>query len=508
MNLTSLTSLFSKKNKTLKVPDSLLVKRLKELSQQSNLHIYKDVVIYHHTKSYQIPLMVLDHLRGIYIFEHKEWTFDELKNADIQKAECQEASSNTLAFENTHNIIRKKFNELIHNDGVPIFNYLLMENLNTYEYEHLTYPFKELIPQEKVIFSDSMPADIFKKLQAASDENHNLPSVDTIIGTLLVQYAIIDEKNDIHALTQEQMAFIDKELGSLENLNGLHGSGKSSLLLLKAMVEVFNKQSQSIIIIKPTILSCDIFKKKLLEMVERAIIEIDLTLIEIITPLELLNRHQDKLGRDRLSLVEIDDKLMKKSFKVADLIMCDDADIYLPEFLPYLKHIQKNSSLLLVNEPDDSSELLLNKNFRLKERTVSFHKTNPHAKALHLIASLINKNATDILVVSNTLSRQKLKDDLEHFIENEPNILDSTIHLNNQKDNNLSLCTYKDINALNSKHIILMDLCFTSKNEIEYAFNLSTISVDILYEEDCQEIKNLRSQYESNQERSSVEGSA
>ena len=500
MNISSLTSFFFKKNKTLTIPDSILVKRLKSLSTQSNLRVYKDVNIYHHANSYKIPLMLLDDLRGLYIFETKEWTFDELKNADIQKATEQDSSTDTLAFDNTHAIIRKKFNELTHNDGVPIFNYLLMENLNANEYEHLNDSFKELLPKEKVIFSDSVQSDIFKKLQNASDENKNLPSANTVLGTLLVQYAILDSQNGIHLCSDEQKNFLDKELSKYEKLNGVGASGKSSLLLLKAINELFNDSSKKIIIIKPTVLSCDILKKKLLDIVEHAIIEIDLTSIEIITPLELINQHQDKLNRDRLHSLKIDNKLMTKSFKAVDLIMCDDANFFSNEFIAYLKHIQNKAKLVLVNPNDKQNEFQLNKNFREENRTTNFHKTNPHAKALHLISSLLNSGAKDVLVVSNSLSREKLNDDLESFIENKAKTLNSNVHLINQEDNKLSLCTYSDINGLSANHIILMDLCFTSKYEIEYAFNLSSISVDVLYEEDCQEIKNLRNIYESSKE--------
>jgi len=501
MNLSSLTSYFFKKNKTLSVPDSILVKRLKKLSTQSNLLVYKDVNIYHHTNTYKIPLMVLDDLRGLYIFEIKEWTFQELKNADIQKATEQDSSLNTLAFDNTQNIIRKKFNELTHDDGVPIFNYLLMENLNADEYEHLNDSFKELLPKEKIIFSDSVESDIFKKLQDASDERKDLPSVENIIGTLLIQYAILDSKNEIHLCSDEQKNFINSELTPYEELKGVSRSGKSSLLLLKAILELFNDKTQKILIIKPTVLSCDILKKKLLEIVEHAIIEIDLTAIEILTPLELVNRHQEKLNRELLQNLEIDSKLMNKPFHIADLILCDDSNFFSYEFIAYLKHIQKKSKLLLVNPDKENGEFQLTKNFTEENRKVKFHKTNPHARALHLIASLLNSGATDILVVSNSLSREKLKDDLESFIENSAKILESTVPLINQEDNKLSLCTYSDVNALSANHIILMDLCFTSKDEIKYAFNLSNISVDVLYEEDCQEIKNLRNSYESSQER-------
>jgi site-specific recombinase len=101
-----------------------------------------------------------------------------------------------------------------------------------------------------------------------------------------------------------------------------------------------------------------------------------------------------------------------------------------------------------------------------------------------------------ITVVSNSISAQKLKDDLFRFIEVEPHSLDSSTLLINQNTHQLTFSAYKDLNEFQTNHIILMDLCFTSINEIEYALNLSDISVHILYEEDCQEIKQLRSKYE------------
>ncbi len=44
-----------------------------------------------------------------------------------------------------------------------------------------------------------------------------------------------------------------------------------------------------------------------------------------------------------------------------------------------------------------------------------------------------------------------------------------------------------------------MDLFFTSVNEIEYAFNLAYTSVDVVYEEECEKIKELRNRYEQGQ---------
>ncbi len=497
MNIPSLTSFFKKTSTQLTTLDTILIKRLKNLSKESNLIVLKDVNIYHHASVYKIGLIVLDSLRGLYLFESKEWTYGELKKADIQKAQNQENSNHTLAYENTQNIIKQKFNALTNNDGVPIFNYLLMENLNADEYEHLNDSFKSLLPQEKIIFSDSNEADILKKLHNSCQESNDLPCIDDILGPLFIQYSILGHEGDIHLCSDEQRAFIDKPLKPITHLTGLHGSGKSNLLLLKSIVEILDKKSKKIIILKETVLACDILKKKILTITEHAIIDIDLSSIEIITPLELLNRHLLKVAKESVSHIKVHPILMKKTYHAADTLMCDDSDQLPFEFIEYLNHIQKKSTLVLVSTLNCNANL--SKNFRILNRKVNFHKTNPHAKVLHLISTLLAKKVKNILIVSNSLSREKLKDDLHSFIEEEPAFINSSTALINQNFNNLLFCNYSDINELSTNHIILMDLCFTSENEIEYAFNLAHTSVDVVYEEECEEINELRNRYEQGQ---------
>ena len=106
MNISSFTSLFKKKRQSLTIPDSILVKKLKSITESSELTLYKDITIYHHTQSYLISLMLLDTKRGIYLFERKEWSYDDLKNSKIEKAQNQTSSKDTLSYQNTQNIGR------------------------------------------------------------------------------------------------------------------------------------------------------------------------------------------------------------------------------------------------------------------------------------------------------------------------------------------------------------------------------------------------------------------
>jgi hypothetical protein len=506
MNLSYFTSFFKTKSKTLQLPESALLKKLKSISQENNFLIYENITIYHHTQSFFIPLLLLDEHRGLYLFESKSWHYQELKNAKVQKATKQDSSEKSLSYENSHDIIKQRFNELTHNDGVPIFNYLLMENLSAEEYQHLDISFQELLPKSKVVFSDSSALDIIQKLHEGIAESHQFPSAANIIGSILVQYCILD-KNSLNLCTSEQMKFIDAELTGLSVLDARSGCGKTNTLALKAILEKLKNPNKRIIIIKETILACEIFKKKLLEIIEHAIVEADITSIEVITPLDLVNKHLEKLKKiQRLNALYIEETLFKKSFDVADLIMCDDADFYNDDFISYLKHLQKKSALLLVSSKEEKKDFTFTKNFRLEKQKAYFYKTNPHAKALQILSELLETNkAKDILVVSNSLSKEKLNDDLEFFIRDKAVLLDSSKNLVETDLNNLTLATYADIDALSPKFVILLDVAFVEETKLNYAFNLCRESVYVLHDDEREVINNLRSKYESSKERARVE---
>jgi len=211
----------------------MLIKKLKYISMSNELLIYKDITIYHYSKSFDIPLLILDQKRGIYLFEYKEWSYDELKKSTIKKAHKQLKNRDTLAFEESQDVIRQQLFKLTQNDDIKIYNYLLMQNLNEQEYEHLDDSFKELLPKDKIMFNNSSNEDILKKLQDVSKPIETLPSASKIISALLVQYSIVDHDKTLQLATCEQMKFIDAKLSNHITLNAKVGSGKTSSILLK-----------------------------------------------------------------------------------------------------------------------------------------------------------------------------------------------------------------------------------------------------------------------------------
>lgn len=502
----NLFSLFQKKKSDFIVPDSMLVKRVKSLSKNSNLKVFSNIEIFHHKLKHQLDLIVYDDSRGIYIFEIKKWSFDDLKNATIQKAQNQEHSSNTLAFDNTQEIIKKKFNEITHIDGPTIYNYLLMENLSTDEYEHLNDSFKELLPQEKIIFNDSEAADIFKKLQSVSPLKSTI-NTDKVLGTLLTQYTKLDENGNFVLCNDEEISFLNTSLTPLAFLELGEYSSKTSLLILKSIIEVFKNNLKKVLIIKPSILARDIAYQKYLMLLEHGIIELDINAIEMLTPLELINKHLQKLKKPMIENEQmIDHQMLKKSFDVADLIICDDAYLLNDNFIAYLKHIQRKKQLLFVNlqNKEFGSEKITIEN--KLDPTIEFIQTIPLAKTMQLIQKLLQDvSPKEILVISNPKNKENLQEDLEFFIEESTLKVDGKKTLIEQNIEELKLATYEDMFELNVKHIILLDLCECNEKQIEYAFNLATKNVYFLYDDSCEFIELLKEKYESTQERAGVE---
>lgn len=479
MNLNFFTSLFKKNTtQTLELPESLLVKKLKQLAQKNNFLIFENITIYHHAKNFFIPLLVLEKKRGIFLFEYKGWSYDDLKNAKAERANNQESSNSTLAFEKSHEFIKRKFNELIHNDGVPLSNYLLMENLNLDQYKHLDTSFHELLPETKIMFSDSSEEAILQKMMKNNEEMTTTYDVSHVMSTLLIQYAIIDKDKQIYLASNEQMNFINSQLISYEVLSGPSGSGKTSSILLKAILEKLKNPKLKIVIIKPTNLACDILKKSLLSTVEHAIIELDLTSIEIITPASYINRSVEY-----------------------NLTICDDSWSYSDDFTTELKTVKSNNHVIMVENSNHTVDTsTFTKNFKNPYKDIFFYQSNPYAKSLQIISTLLlTCKANDILVVGSVLDKVKLQDDLEHYIEYEATVLDGNIGLVDQNLDNLLLASYDDICSIDVKYVILIDINNADIKKIEYAFNLCRQSVYILYDDESENLNTIRNNFESKQ---------
>lgn len=505
MNFSFLTSFFQTHKTVLQTPDSVLIKKIKKIAQEHNLYLFHNKTIYHHNLKKTIPLVLFHPYKGIFLFEHKDWSYDDLKNATIEKATNEHSSKDNLAFESVHEFLIQKYKELTHTDELAISNFLLMENLDTPQYEHLHDSFKELLPKHRVIFNDSTQEEIIEKFALDSHTLHPLLDLEKIIGNLFIQYALFDTQGKLALCTQEQREFIDAKTEGHQTLCAKTGCGKTNVLLLKALVEKLENPKKQITIIEPTRIACDILKQKLLALIEHAIIEVNPVSIQILTPLEIVNKHLQALNKPLLDeQVVIDPKLLSRSKKIADYLICDDSELLCNEFLEYVRLMQKKHTLLLVTNQDiPAPDFELRHNFVSLEKKVVFKHANEHAKALQIIQKLLQTHkARDILVICNPLTKENLYEDLDGFIKDKAILLDSSKSLLDQELDSLLLATYEQISGLHAKFVIMLDIEQAHKGHIEYAQNLATDTLYAVYEESSQAIETLKEKYETKDGRS------
>lgn len=485
-----ISSLFKKKQ-ILCVPQSLLLKRLKLVAKQHNLFIYENITFYHNDKEYLLPLLLIDEKRGIYLFEYKNWSYDELKLSKIKKATNTIQAENTLAYDKIHNIILEKLSLFSNHKKLSIFNFLLMENLNIQEYHHLNDTFKTLLPEKNILFSNSQDKEIISKLQSVSKQKKNLTKVANIISSIAFQYAIVDNSLKPRLTTKEQNNFIHTKIDTQVTLSGTISSGKSSTLLTKALFEHIKDKQKKIILILKTNFATSIMKEKLNFIAKDTTLKIDTTKLEIITPLELVNKHLKRLNLPlAVSIVNLEEKLFTTTLNIADIILCDDIEFLDKEFIQYLLHIQKNKPLILVSLYNKTTEqtFFFETSFRIRKKRKEFLQTTDSCdKVVTIVKDLLNTcDKEDILVVSHPFTQSFLYEDLQNIAKIPTLLLDAKqTYKKEQLQSNIILSTYYDFYGINTKYVILLDICSAPYYELAYLFYLAQEKTFILYEEEC-----------------------
>jgi len=222
--------------------------------------------------------------------------------------------------------------------------------LSSQDFEQLDSSFQYLIPRSRALFCNETPGTLSDKI-TASLATHTL-TLDTtaLLATLFTQYTLPPDHFNTHIsiADSDQQRYIDDDFLPRGSLVGPYGSGKSSIMLLKVLTYRIRYPQQQIMIIAPSLSACDLLKQKMLGIIEHALIDVDLSTIDVITPEALLTRHARKLYRKPPLPVGITDKMLQKPFHVADIIVCDDADLLCREFLTYLQHLQQKQCLHLL----------------------------------------------------------------------------------------------------------------------------------------------------------------
>ena len=218
--------------------------------------------------------------------------------------------------------------------------------------------------------------------------------------------------------------------------------------------------------------------RMLLETIEHAMLPLDPTAIRILTPRQLIREHYLKShGKTPPNEGEITPKMMRKPYRFADLLFCDDAHLLPEGQLQYLRHLQQNGALhvaaLAPREREAGTAYPLPHGFRSPwalsrysrrdsmEASQRLHRIdgNPYIHTLLLLTRLLAENsAGDILIVTPELhSARELIEEIKGYVGCNPQLLDPHKSLLNQNMEELLLVKADGLSGLQRPHVIIID---------------------------------------------------
>ncbi len=325
--------------------------QLEAIARASDALLLRSTSIYLRQEAHTVEALIFDPDHGIYLLDYCDWRYEELKGATVEHPNPDDKRARDVNLDTLHEFIRGKFNEILHTDPCDIKNFLLLEHLSAEEFDQLDMSFHKFLPKDRLIFAQESAEESLAKLHAAIPKRDHTLNIPNVLGALFFHLQI--SSDNLHTeralLSLEQRHFIESELPPLSTLCGPYGSGKSSLILLKAILILLQKKARSILIVAATQVACDLLKKQMLEIVEYAIIDIELTSIRILTPEQLIAQHYQKLyKKESFSFAKITPKMLSHHYDAADIIFCDDSHLLDNSFVSYLYHLQRKHTLCLV----------------------------------------------------------------------------------------------------------------------------------------------------------------
>ncbi|MEA2112327.1 MAG: hypothetical protein U9P71_09820 [Campylobacterota bacterium] len=502
-------SLFKKKTHQRSTDTSLMV-LVKEYVASCDVILYENPKIYHHQKTVDVASLMILPNRGIVLFEDIDWEFDTIKDATVSSRLPSSKKSSSVVFDSPLHVINQKFNEVLHKDLNITKGFILFNDLKQEEFDLLDESFHQLIPKSRVLFNDETLDSLRDKLETAFVDSLNITTT-SIISTLFMQYTLLSDNEHIeHAVVnEEQKNYIDTEFSDISTLIGPYGSGRSTLMLLKVLIQKIETPKKRFLIIEPTHTACEIMKHRLLAAIEHAIVDVDISTIDIITPKELLTQHAQALYKKPLEPIEITPKMMKKKFNIADVIICDDIELLSDEFIFYLMHIQKGSTLHFVSADTDKAKgnsTTLSKSYRVTQSTlelckkdlkshdsyknisnIKFSEGNIYMETILAFKKILKNREADeksLIITPNKSFSHALFDEMHDYVEEEISLFDGSQSLVNQAFDTHLIAQYDEIASLQQNYVILSGINPEDTMKFCYALGRAKKNIHVIFNDE------------------------
>lgn len=242
-----LTNLFKTKTLLTTPTESALFQALKsELSHKASF--YERANFFSPKSDYSIKQLMLHPDIGIVLFKNFDYDAPALQGTTVSLAEAEDKSD--LNISSDEGFLRDIIETTFHAQPFEIYTVLLCDQLTEEAFDQLDESFHALIPKKRTLFKGQENLEQVLLALHEGDESYDLTQIKQ---TLFAELRL-PQSPDICSSEQEEI--IHNPLLSPSYIYGLPGSGKSNVLIMKALYEHMLSPQKKMIIFAPK--ACDV----------------------------------------------------------------------------------------------------------------------------------------------------------------------------------------------------------------------------------------------------------
>lgn len=459
--LSLFTRLFSKSSPEQSLKPKGDLTALKTFVIPEGGRVYNPLTFFDRGEKIDIELMVFLPRYGLFFAECLPWSYDELQHATIERSAPARKQMSTTHFERSEFKIHRKLEDVLSFDSTPLYRFLWLPNMEENEFDQLHESFHALLPKNQLLFKDETPDTVRTKFESLAAPFDTTLSGVRVIGALLPQLFILPYRKYANGalLSPRQSDFLLSPTNSKTLLRGWYGTGKSALLIRKALQTMLEYPEKKLLIIAPTLLASELLRNEFMALCEYGCLSPDLSKIHFIAA----------------SDISKDPKLFERS----DMIVCDDADKVDPMWIDFwMKNLGSKtllcSSIDSISGFDELMELSHSYNPSLSPKTISCAQAGLIPVLLSEIRKLCERTTYEnIAVIVETASLlPELKEAIdEYFIINCCSIGDN-FSLQSRSLDSIILSTAENMYGLQIPNVIIVK----DENNETYPFVLSRAS--------------------------------
>lgn len=460
-----LTRFFQKKSPPIKeksIPNRLQIDFFNLIAHEEEGIFFENFTLFYQDQQTTIALLLFLPYRGLYFGETITWDYETLQKATIEQSSKKKSSTR---LETTESAIHEKLEYILSFDSTVCERFFWMSALSEDEFDTLDPSFHSLLPKERLIFKDSSIESIHQKLKSFTTKQIEPYSSIKIIGSLQSHTLILPTDQNPYGqfLSNEQLTFLQTDYtDTVTTLFGEHNSGKSTLIIRKALLLLLSNPEEKVLIITPTLIGGEILRKEFISLLEYGALKIELTSLRFYAP----------NSNDKIEEMEC--------FLSSSTILCDDAHIMEKKFIDTLINHRDKRWLLLslfnIYAPINNSSIILYEHYQKNLITKKISSVREEALMnllLELRGHLLATSEDTIMVIlENEINLAEYKEAIDEYFEINCRILTREFSLQYQNIDDLILTTQEYTYGLHVAHIYLM----VSDEEENYTYALSRAS--------------------------------